>query len=111
MTTLLCAIYENVSPPSQYVYYFFEAKKTDDFGFLGWAKCKEGTMSQPIETGFYCIPNQRALPLIMPKGVLTIWECISSSTPEENTDTAIAEIDEHEARIYKDGELWVTLTN
>ena len=114
MTTLTCAIYEDVSPPSQYVYYFFEAKKTDDFGFLGWAQCKisleEGDMPQPIETGFYCIPNESVLPLIMPGGVLTIWEYISTSTPEENLDTATAEIDEHEMRIYKDGELWLTLT-
>ena len=87
-------------------------KKTDDFGFLGWAKCKkspeEGRIPQPIETGFYCIPNERVLPLIMPEEVLIIWESIPTSTPQESSDTA--EIDEHEARIYKDGELWLTLT-
>lgn len=114
MTTLPCAIYKDVSPPSQYVYYFFEAKKTDDFGFLGWAKCyispEEGRILQPIETGCYCIPNERVLPLIMPGEVLIIWESISTSTPEENSDTITAEIEEHEARIYKDGELWLTLT-
>ena len=33
MTTLPCAIYKNVSPPSQYVYYFFEAKNADDWGY------------------------------------------------------------------------------
>ena len=115
MTTLSCAIYEDVRPPSQYVYYFFNGKKTDSFELLGWAKCKkspeEGRIPQPIETGFYCIPNQRVLPLIMPEGVLTLWEYISTSTPEENTDTAIAEIDENEVRIYKDEELLLTLTN
>ena len=114
MTTLHCAIYEDVSPSSQYVYYFFEAKKTDDFGFLGWAKCKkspeEGRIPQTIETGFYCIPNQRVLPLIMPEEVLIFWESIPTSTRQESSDTATAEIDEHETRIYKDGELWLTLT-
>ena len=56
MTTFPCAIYKNVSPPSQYVYYFFEAKNADDFGFLGWAKYK-GDMPQPIETGFHTSPQ------------------------------------------------------
>ena len=35
MITLSCAIYKDVSPSSQYIYYFFEAKKADDLGFLG----------------------------------------------------------------------------
>ena len=114
MTALPCAIYKHVLQSSQYVYYFFNGKKTDGFEFLGWAKCKktpeEGRIPQPIKKGFYCIPNQRVLPLIMPEGERTIWESISTSTPEENTDTATAEIDEHEVRIYKDGELWLTPT-
>ena len=112
MTTLPCAIYEDVSPTSPYVYYFFEAKKTDDFGFLGWAQYnisrEEGDIRQPIKTGFYCIPNERVLPLIMPEEVLIIWESIPKNISKEYSHRA--EIDEHEMRIYKDEELRLTLT-
>ena len=107
MTTLPCAIYENVSPRSQYVYYFFEAKKTDDFGFLGWAKYKEGSMSQPIETGFHTFGRTGYHPP-MPGGIQVIWESIPQT---HRKGECKAEIDEHEMRVYKDEELMLTLTN
>ena len=59
MTTLHCAIYVDVSPPSQYVYYFFEAKKTDDFVFLGWAKCNISP-----EEGGYASTYRNRIPYI-----------------------------------------------
>ena len=105
MTTFPCAIYKHVSPPSQYVYYFFEAKKTDDFGFLGWAKYK-GDMPQPIETGFHKSRKIAFYPP-MPGGIQIIWESISQTSPKGHCES---EIDEHEMRIYKDEKLRLTLT-
>ena len=110
MTTFPCAIYKNVSPPSQYVYYFFEAKNADDFGFLGWAKYnisrEEGDMTQPIETGFHTLTKIGFYPH-MPEGIQIIWESISQTPPKGSCKS---EIDEHEMRIYKDEELRLTLT-
>ena len=110
MTTLPCDIYVDVSPPSQYVYYFFEAKKTDDFVFLGWAKCnispEEGDMPQPIETGFHTFRKIVFYPP-MPEGIQVIWDVISQTVPKGHCKS---EIDEHEMRIYKDEELRLTLT-
>ena len=105
MTTLPCAIYKDVSPPSQYVYYFFEAKKTDDFVFLGWAKCNR-SRKEVIETGFHKWIRIDFFPS-MPKGIQVIWEVISQTPPKGHCKS---EIDEHEMRIYKDGELKLTLT-
>ena len=105
MTTLPCAIYEDVLQSSQYVYYFFEAKKTDDFGFLGWAKYKRD-MPQPIETGFHTSRKIAFYPP-MPEGIQIIWEVISQTSPKGHCES---EIDEHEMRIYKDEELRLTLT-
>ena len=70
MTTLTCAIYKDVSPPSQYVYYFFEAKKTDDFVFLGWAKCNR-SRKEVIEIGFHKWIRIEFFPS-MPKGIQEI---------------------------------------
>ena len=111
MTALPCTIYEDVSPISPYVYYFYEAKRADDFIFLGWAKYdisrEEKDIFQPIKTGFYCIPNERVLPLIMPGEIQIIWETMSQTPPKGYCQS---EIDEHEMRIYKDGKLKLTLT-
>lgn len=105
MTTLTCAIYKDVLPSSQYVYYFFEAKKTDDIGFLGWAKYNI-SREEPIETGFHKWIRIKFFPS-MPGGIQVIWEGISQTPPKGHCKS---EIDEHEMRIYKDGELKLTLT-
>ena len=110
MTTLPCAIYKHVLHSSQYVYCFFEAKKTDDFAFLGWAKYKksrgEWDMSQPIKTGFYRWIRIEFFPSML-DGIQTIWESIPQTASKGECQS---EIDDHEMRIYKDGELKLTLT-